>query len=293
MSWADYHTQSEQLAHEAEVAFTTGDRERAERLYVDAAAAETRALADLSAGKARTFGITVVSAVALWYKGRAYQEAGGFAHQTLAVGTLPDFAIRQLRSLLQMIWSAAGAETAGLRFVPGDLLVSIKGGFVIHGGAPLDLVVQRVEGIQAILFRVVELLMGRPLRRRGGPAIDIQSLIRPWLFHAPAASYQFAVRVEEPKQFELFAPKDRPRPDQITSAFFSVLRASAGADPERELTSLVPDSGYRQAFASLSRNLAPAGKTFERLEIRDASVPSAPAVTRCREQPTGSQRPSA
>lgn len=279
MTWAEHHTRSEQLAHEAELALRNADTEAAERLYIGAAEAETRALEDLSPTKARTFGITVVSAVALWYKGRGYQEAERLAHRMFAAGELPEFATRQLRSLLQMIWSAAAADTAGLRFAPGDLLVSIKGGLVIHGGAPLDLIVQRVEGIQAVLFRVAELLMGRPLRRRGGPSTDIQSVIRPWLFHAPAGSYQFAVRVEEPQQFELFAPLDRPRPDQITSTFFSVLKATTSEDPHRELTNLVPDSGYREAFASLSRNLAPAGKTFERLEIRDASAPSVPTVT--------------
>lgn len=279
MTWGEHHTQSERLAHDAELAFGRGDAESAGRLYLEAAEAETRALADVGPGKLRTLGITAVSAVALWYKGRAYQEAERLAHRVLASEQLPEFAMRQLQSLLQMIWSAAGAQTAGLRFVPGDLLISIKGGLVIHGGAPLDLIVQRVEGIQAVLFRVVELLMGRPLRRRGGPALEVQSLIRPWLFHAPAGSYQFAVRVEEPKQFELFAPVDRPRPDQITSTFFSVLRASSSDDPERELATVVPDSGYREAFASLSRNLAPAGKTFERLEIRDASAPATPTVT--------------
>jgi hypothetical protein len=70
---------------------------------------------------------------------------------------------------------------------------------------------------------------------------------------------------------DLFAT--RPNVEQVTSMFFSVLRASV-SDPDVELTSLVPNQGYREAFLNLSRNLAPTGKSFERLEIRDASVPA-------------------
>ncbi len=144
------------------------------------------------------------------------------------------------------------------------------------GGAPLDLIQQKVEGVQAVLFRVVEMLLEVPLRRRGGPPPDIQAAFRPWLFQAPAGSYQFAVRVEEPPQMELFA--SRPKVEQVTSVFFSVLRASV-SNPDEDLASLVPDKGYREAFLNLSRNLAPTGKTFERLEIRDASAPAAEPVS--------------
>src|SRR5206468_3647613 len=131
---------------------------------------------------------------------------------------------------------------------------------------------RKVEGIQAVLFRTVEMLLERPLRRHGGPPADILSMFRPWLFQAPAGSYQFAVRVQEPPQQELWESA-RPRVERVTRTFFNVLRASAG-DPETELPAVVPDPQYREAFLSLSRNLAPTGKTFEWLEVRDAAAPA-------------------
>jgi hypothetical protein len=262
---------SERLASAAELAFRSGRREEAERLYRDAAAAEAEALSALPPEKQRTLGITAVSAAALWYKARQYREAESVAYRALASNALPEFAVRQLQQLLQMAWAAAAGEAAGRRFVPGDVLVAVKGGVTVPGGAPLDLIQQKVEGVQAVLFRVVEMLLGTPLRRRGAPSADVQSAFRPWLFQAPAGSYQFAVRVEEPRQMDLFAT--RPNVEQVTSMFFSVLRASV-SDPDVELTSLVPNQGYREAFLNLSRNLAPTGKSFERLEIRDASVPA-------------------
>ena len=154
--------------------------------------------------------------------------------------------------------------------------MSVQGGVVVPGGAPLDLIKQKVDGIQAVMFRVLEMLLGHAPRKRGSPPVEITDLFRAWLFHAPAGSYQFTVRVEAPKQIDLFAK--HPEIEQVTSTFLSILRASA-TDPERELAKLVPDQQYREAFVNLSRNLAPTGKTFERLEVRDASRPAMEPVT--------------
>lgn len=277
MSWNEHHSESEKLASEAELAFRSGNRKAAEQLYAEAAAAEARALADLTPEKQRTIGITAVSAVALWYKAGRYREAKNVAYHTLASQRLPVFAEHQLQQLLQMLWAGVAAAAAGRQFVPGDVLVSVKGGLVIPGGAPLDLIQQKVEGIQSVLFRVVEMLLGVPLRRRGGPTAEIQAAFRPWLFTAPASSYQFAVRVQQPPQMELF--DSRPEVEHVTSVFLSVLRATTVTDPEAGLAALVPERGYREAFLGLTRNLAPTGKVFDRLEIRDASTPALEPVS--------------
>lgn len=274
MTWDKHHSKSERLAIEAETALRAGQREAAERFYVEAAAAEAEALLQLPEEKMRTRGVTAVSSVALWYKGRNYAVAERQAHALLALPTFPTFAQEQLRDLLQLIWAAQSAAAAGFKFVPGDVLVSVKGGQIIHGGAPLDLIVRKVEGIQAVLFRTVEMLLNKAFRRHGPASADLQAMFRPWLFQAPAGSYQFAVRVQEPEQREIWEA-DRPKLDNVAATFFKVLRASA-MDPEQELPKVVPDSQYRAAFLNLSRDLAPTGKAFERLEIRDAGSPADP-----------------
>jgi hypothetical protein len=277
VSWSDHHSLSEKFAVEAEMARRTGLPQTAEELYRKAAAEEAAALDAIQGDKYRTRGVTAVSAVALWYKGREYSVAERFAHQYLAAGGLPSFAIVQLRDLLNAIWTASAAAQAGITFVPGDVLVSVKGGLIIHGGAPLDLIIQKVEGIQSVLFRTVEMLLERPFRRRGGPPNDVQSMFTPWLFQAPAGSYQFAVRMQEPQQKD-FWEAHRPRIQRVTATFFRVLQATANG-PEEELSGVVPDKEYRDAFVNLARNLAPVGTTFDRLEVRDASTPSEPVVT--------------
>lgn len=277
MSWNDHHTRSEHLALEAADARRAGDSARAEDLYRRAAAEEDAALGDLPREKNRTRAITAVSAVALWYKGRDYASAEAAAYRSLAPVDLPAFAEAQLRQLLQMIWTTSAAEKAGVRFVPGDVLVAVKGGEVIYGGAPLDLIIRKVETIQAILFRTVEMLLQRTFRKRGGPEGEIQAMFRPWLLQAPAGSYQFAVRMQEPRQMG-FWESERPKVERITHTFFTVLRAST-TSPEVDLPVLVKDRDYCAAFLSLSRNLAPTGKTFERVEVMDASSPSEPGVS--------------
>jgi hypothetical protein len=277
VSWSEYHVLSEKFATEAESARRLGDVDVAEDLYRQAAKQESLALDTLGEEKQRTRGITAVSAVALWYKAREFSEAERAAHRYLAMGTVPSFAEFQLRDLLSSIWTARAAEKAGVRFVPGDVLVSVKGGEVIHGGAPLELIVQKVEGIQAVLYRTVEMLLARPFRRRGGPPSDILLMFRPWLFQAPAGSYQFAVRMEEPAQKPLWG-EHRPKVNNVTSTFFRVLRAASNS-ADIELPEVVPDRQYRSAFVNLARNLSPSGKTFDRLEVRDASSPSEPFVT--------------
>lgn len=277
MSWDRHHSLSERLATEAEIAGRAGAFSQAEDLYRQAASEEVAAYEALGDDKHRTRGVTAVSAVALLYKGREYSGAEQFAHRCLAGGQLPRFAGTQLRNLLHVIWTASAAENAGVRFVRGDVLVSVKGGQVIFGGAPLELIVRKVEGIQAVLFRTVEMLLDRPFRKRGAPPSDIQSMFRPWLFQAPAGSYQFAVRMQEPEQGRLFEA-DRPKVERVTATFFNVLRATA-RDPEAELSAIVPDVQYRGAFLSLSRSLAPVGDAFERLEVSEASAPAEPVVT--------------
>jgi hypothetical protein len=270
MSWLELHQRSESLAAEAEMAARSNAKERAEQLYVEAAELESQALESVLPSKTRTRGITAVSAVALWFKARKFGEAQKLAHRVLACQNLPNFAVQQLQALLQAIWSEEVRQTAGFKFSHGELLVSVAGGQSVTGGAPLDFVVRKVEGVQALFFRTVELLQQRPHRKRGSAPWDVQSICRPWLFQAPAGSYQFAIAIEEVAQRSLFGP-DLPSTEEIKETFMSLIRA-ATEDPEKGLAEKVPDLEYRGTFLKLTRALAPTGKDFSTLTIRRSSA---------------------
>src|ERR1019366_6357463 len=152
MSWADFHKASEAAAIDAEQAFREGNTWQAALLYAQAAELEQQALAAVDDTKARTRGITAVSAVSLWYKAVAYERAEQLAHSMLADPSVPEFARTDLRNLVQAIWTETSKHAANVGFLPGQVFVSVKGGDVVPGGAPLDLVVQKVQTIQAMFY---------------------------------------------------------------------------------------------------------------------------------------------
>lgn len=115
MSWAIHHRESERLAGEAEAALQGGHRQTAQDLFRRSARAEEQALAAIGPDKARTLGITAVSAAALWYHAGESQEAARVAHTASILPGLPSFAAIELRTLLQAIWneSAIAWENRG------------------------------------------------------------------------------------------------------------------------------------------------------------------------------------
>jgi hypothetical protein len=101
MTWVELHSASESAAIEADRAFRAGDTSQAMLLYAKAAELEQQALAVVDSTKARTKGITAVSAVSLWYKAVNYERAEQLAYSMLADASLQQFARSELRNLVQ------------------------------------------------------------------------------------------------------------------------------------------------------------------------------------------------
>lgn len=265
MTWIDSHQRSEAFAAEASMALHSGQAEVAETLYAKAAQAEEEAFRQVDESKRRTLGITAVSAVSLWFKAREYSHAEQLAFSMLGMKALPEFSSTDLRLLVQAIWTESSKKRAGVSFLPGQVVVSVKGGEVITGGAPLDLIVDKVQTIQALFYRTIELLKDLPHRLHGGPTREIQESCRPWLFQAPPGSYQFSVALQEPAQRDFF--REEIKPERVAQYFLEILEATANNEPQA-LEGIVPDANYRSTFLKLTRNLAPTGRTFESMEIK-------------------------
>lgn len=265
MNWASLHAQSERFAIAASLKLREQKFEEARALYNKAADAEQKAFRCIDASKVRTRGITAVSAVALWFKAAEYRRAEQLAHEVLAHSNIPDFASGDLRNLIQAIWTESAKQKAGVTFVPGQVLVSVKGGEVVTGGAPLDLIVQKVQTIQSMFYRTIEYLNGAAHRKAGPPSKELQEACRPWLFQSAPGSYQFSVAIQKPKQPDFF--KTDVEPERLAAHFLEIVRASSSED-EHELKALVTDDTYRTTFLKLARNLAPTGESFERIELR-------------------------
>jgi hypothetical protein len=269
MNWSDFHKASEELATAAHQALREGQNGLANDLFFEAARAEEAALAEVdSHSKPRTFGITAVSTAALWYKSGELDRAESVAYRVLGQSNVATFAATQLRSLLQAIWNVRAQQAAGIEFVPGQIQVSVRGGEIVTGGAPLDLIVEKVQAIQSLFFRTTEFLKQVPLRRHGPASKEIQETCKPWLFQGVPASYQFVVAIQSTRQQDWITP-DRTSPELVASTFLRILKSTV-EDPAEGLAKIVPDKEYRAAFLKLTRNLAPSGKTFDQLEVRAA-----------------------
>jgi hypothetical protein len=267
MSWLSWHEVSEQAASDAHAALRAGDQNHAVQSFRKAAEAEIKALDDLDHSKARTLGITVVSAVSLWYKAGEFLQAEQLAMKFLSSGLLPQFATSQVRQLIQSIWIAQAMNAGGTSFLPGQVIISVKGGQTVVGGAPLDLILSKVQAVEALFYRTIEYIKGAPHRKRGGPPPEIQQLCRPWLFQTQPGSYQFTVAIQQPAQRDFF--HEGPKPEEVADQFLAILKASSEG-PADLLPALVSSDEYRTTFLKLTRNLAPTGQNFGSVEVREA-----------------------
>lgn len=258
------------IADEAQSALHAARVAEARRLFEEAASAEADAFQQTPPSKPRTRGILAVSAAALWYKAHAFKEAELSSHHALRSSTLPLFARKELKELLQTIWNEQAQEEAGVSFAPDKLLVSVKGGQVVTGGAPLDLIVSKVQTIQNMFFRTVEYMMNIPVRAKGSAPKAIQERYRLWLFQSVPGSYQFELAVQKPAQGDIF-DDEHIGSEALTRKFLSIVSACTN-DPEFQLPEEVDSEAYRSVFLKMTRNLAPNGETFSSMEIKNMNA---------------------
>ena len=270
MSWKEHHRQSAVLASEAEQALRGNDTAAARELYARAADAEERALADLDIAKQRTLGISVVSAVALHYKAHDFTQSQAVAYAWLAKAVLPDFAVNQLRTLLETIWAEERQDLRGVEFAPQRVLVSAQGGDVIRGGARLDVMVPTMERVLKFLRRTAELVSGAEFRPRGRQTRFMRDHFRPWVLQTPPGSFQFAVALEQrPRAID--APRESSFQSNVVEQAMAILSATADTSGAA-LREAVSDEDYQSCFLRLAYDLTPSGTAHDRLVLRSTGV---------------------
>ncbi|WP_126219926.1 hypothetical protein [Burkholderia vietnamiensis] len=277
MDWLTLHKESEAFAREAHEALRNGDTPVAKANFRKAAEVEARALECLDVSKVRTRGITAVSAASLWYKADGFNEACALAYQQLGIGGLPDFAIEQLEDLIQSVYTERERAKYDVSFLPGMVSVSVRGGEVLRGAAPLDLIVDRVKTIQSMFFRVVEWLEDRPHRRKGPPPKEVGSIFEPWLLQDVPGSFQFSVAVKATPQLELFE-KNHPGAGDIARRFLEVVQTVVSDETGDATAALVPQADYRSTFRKLVRNLTPTDGVFDSIQLRVGGCEESPLI---------------
>ncbi|WP_206955028.1 hypothetical protein [Trinickia acidisoli] len=276
MTWLTFHRQSEALAQNAHESLRAGNIDVARRLFSQAAALERQALDSVAPDKSKTRGITAVSAAALYYKAGEFDSACQLAYHQLGGSALPAFARAQLEELVQTVYNEREKEKYDVSFLPGMVNVSVKGGDVLRGAAPLDLIVDRVKTIQAMFFRVIEWTTARP-HRKGPPTKDVSQLFQSWLLQDVPGSFQFSVAIKASTQLEMFE-KQNPGASDVARQFLNIVQTISTDETGDATKVLISDDAYRTTFRKLVRNLSPTGREFESLEFRSAGVEDAPRI---------------
>jgi len=172
--------------------------------------------------------------------------------------------------MLQSIWNIQAQKQSGSSFSSDQIVFAIRGSKILPGGAPLSLLVSKVQTVQSLLYRTVELLAGVPFRTKGLPEKTIQDNCRPWIFQAVPGSYQFTIALESASQYEMFE-NNIFKTDTLTKKLMQIIRATASESDDVE--SLIPQEDYRKTFSRLARNLAPNGRTHDEIAIKSSADP--------------------
>ncbi|HEU0075551.1 MAG TPA: hypothetical protein VFS30_16235 [Dehalococcoidia bacterium] len=269
----EYHAEAERWAAEAESFLRAGESESARRAYAQAARNEILAADLTSSERPRTKGILSISAASLSYKAGLLSEAETFALKSIALADLPEFALEDLKQLLQVIWEAKSLALSQRRLGDEEIQVAIRGSDIGVGRAPMGLVLDKVVGVRSLLYRVTELLAGYPLRTRGVPAEEIRQICQPWVSEPQAGSFKFTIRLTQPLQPELI-PSRSVVPAQIGQALLSIIRTvsptTAAGTNSVTLEDAIPNQDYQEPILKLLRNIVPDGHRVREIEFMGA-----------------------
>ena len=109
----DAHQQAEHFMAEADQLEAQGRQQQAQQARLQAAQCEARAFEHIPVSRPRTRGVIAVSAVALYRRAGALDEAIQHAHRYLGESDLPEFARQQLDELLTDVRRERQAKAAG------------------------------------------------------------------------------------------------------------------------------------------------------------------------------------
>lgn len=264
----DRHSRAQELASRAALRLRDGDKTGARDLYSQAADLEVAALQATPAAKPRTWGILAVSASALLYKARRYADAETLLHSLLQHRDLSPDVRTQLRDILDTVWDETTLPD-GFEYSPNEILVSLRGGSVGRGTAPLDVVLSKAADIRNLVTRALEWGANLPFRTRGLPPPDVMATLQARVTQPQAGSYRFSIRLAAPSQIPLFPELERVGIAGVTDSLFRVVEAATSGRPDSShlLQSLVTSREYRGAMLKLLRNIVPSGQQVGEVEL--------------------------
>jgi hypothetical protein len=262
------HDRAQAISAAAADLLARGRTAEARAQFSTAADLELEAFRRVPVGKPRTRGILAVSAAALLYKARRYDEAENAIYSFLVERELTTDARTQLRELLEVIWDER-ALPPGFEYSGDEFFVTLRNGEVGSGTAPLGLVIEKSAEFGGLTTRVLEWKAGRPFRVSGPAEALITDRVQARAGAQLAGSYRFLIRLVAPAQVPLFPDMPSVTIQGVADSMFSLIRhaASGGHGSAQELKRLIPDEQYRTTMLKIVRNIVPTGRSVGEVEI--------------------------
>ncbi|HJN16897.1 MAG TPA: hypothetical protein QGH10_15435, partial [Armatimonadota bacterium] len=267
---SDYD-QSQDLATRADTALAAGDIATARQLHRDAGEIQARLVAALPPDRVRTRSAFGLSAASLLYRGQALDEAERLVHQLLAGGVADDGCHGRLRALLCRIWNERRLSEIDVREESGaSLSVTLQGGRVLYGRAPIGVVDMVTRLTTNYIRRMAAWRNGRAYRRREtGTGDDLIEGYRAHAFEPVASSYRVEFHLARHQLALDLGPafSGQATPTDIIDGCMTLARL-VRTSRQDEVREYIQDPKYRGALVRLVHALVPDGHDIGEVELR-------------------------
>lgn len=257
------HRRSEELAFLAERAERTGDLARALDQYAESASLEEENAHAVPGDLPKIREIFAISAVALWLCAERWDEAAraGCAFLAQPHKLTPD-GVREIKKLVERAWRTREVEqTLGKDGTFVSVEATLSGGLVRQGLAPSTLVAERRDVLAPLLVRVAEWRSHKKYRRAGPSTLATSYDI----FEAPAVGGSYSLRLYLGQTSQQMLDAVAASPKDVVDQLLGLAEAIA-AGPD-ELRRMVEDEAYAKVFLRAFRDLAPDGRSVERVDL--------------------------
>lgn len=252
----ELHRESMEHAEQALLARSRGESETAMELFLAAFRLE-KAAADLLADKLDlepSRSILHRSAAALALDCGETREAEKLVAQAL-VGMPPEDVADELRDLLEQANFMRHLRVRGVTLEPREVQLSVAGPAVGSGIAESRFLLNRIHGIEQLIFRTAERKADQPFRERGRRRKRLADLVDLFMTAPRPASLAVTLRLGHSDQLE-FTDLDFAEEvlDEVLDCFELLERRQHDDLEER-----IPDEAYYRNFVGLARRIAPDG----------------------------------
>src|SRR3990172_1646319 len=264
------HQLAERLAAQADL-LPLGEESLRADLFSQAADLEAKALETVAPeAHPRTYSIVATSSASLYFKASRLREAERIATSALQQDALTGYAREQLEELLNEIWNARRLERiSGADSVSATIQIALRGEAIGYGIAPVGVVMDKISGVEKVVYRLVEFLGNRRFRTRGPVPREVRAAVQALISQPQPGSYRFDVRLQAPAKLAL-PGIGYPSPNEVADKFMALVTSiSEGTEPSR-LRNEISSDQYRGVLVRLVRNIVPDGTDVEEIEFRHA-----------------------